>query len=105
MKNLYGASLIILLVSGGCARNSFRPPECPQPAPTWQGARDYFLGPGRDELRQLCDFGREINSQGYSFFDPMLSQKITGMKIERPTNEAYVAGKTAAMYEVCPDVK
>jgi hypothetical protein len=35
----------------------------------------------------------------------LLSQKITGMEIERPTNEAYVAGKTAAMYEVCPDVK
>ena len=102
MKNLYRVSLIILLgLEVGFAQNSFGKPKA---EPTWQEYKEMLLGPSRDDLMFMCMHGREVNSVGFSAFDPMLDVKLTGKK-RFQGSKAFLSGKAAAMFEVCPDVK
>jgi hypothetical protein len=105
MKNLYRVLLIVSLVSEcGFSRNAF--------SQTTYGVgtvkRD-FLGKNRYTLMQFCHTGRKLNRVGDSVFDGRMvaisKESINTPEFRGYDYRSFLAGLTAAMFEVCPDVK
>ena len=76
---------------------------------SWQAVESFFLGQGRGELMTNCDFGRQYNSMGVSYWDYANTKRREAAARARGFNpsliEAYAAGQAAAMAKVCPDVR
>ena len=101
IKHLPRALLLALLVgSSGCSQQSISN----EPKATWEGAKAYLLGPGRHELMEICDMGRQLNSLGQSAYSEQAQSGVR--KLYSASNaDAYLAGRAAAMAVVCPEVK
>jgi hypothetical protein len=74
----------------------------------WRFHRDYFLGPGRNDLMTLCSLGRQVNNMGESFWALESNRQLEG-SLEREYGKAAVqairAGQAVAMSVACPDVR
>ena len=101
MKHLPKALLLALLVgASGCSRQSISN----EPKVTWEGHKAYFMGPGRHELMEICDMGRQMNELGLSAYSEQAQSGVR--KLYSASNaDAYFAGRAAAMAVVCPEVK
>jgi len=92
--------LALLVVSNGCSQQSISN----EPKATWEGAKAYLLGPGRHELMEICDMGRQLNSLGQSAYSEQAQSGVR--KLYSASNaDAYLAGRAAAMAVVCPEVR
>lgn len=76
---------------------------------SWLEVKAYFLGPLRGELMTACDTGRQYNAYGTSYWDSARSERRRTAMLsnghDSSSIQAFFAGQTAAMAEVCPDVR
>ena len=93
--------LALLVVSNGCSQQSISN----EPKATWEGAKAYLLGPGRHELMEICDMGRQLNSLGQSAYSEQVQSAVRKKAESAAKADAYLAGRAAAMAVACPEVR